>query len=166
MTRTDAIEHTDAPSADLKPARAALAVAEWFLAWQQDEDDEGISNLKMQKLLYFAQGHFLAKHNVPLFKEEIEAWARGPVIRNVYNTFKKHGRAPIDEQQHLTKFNWDSHRDVEQDLIEIWNRYGCYTSTALGNFTHLQGPWRAAFDETAGSAITHDSLRRYFAERP
>ena len=62
----------------------ALDVAKWFLTYNKimmDSDGaEYISNLKLQKLLYYAQGTFLAVTGFPLFDDAIEAWTHGPVV--------------------------------------------------------------------------------------
>jgi hypothetical protein len=52
------------------PPYAALTIARWFIAWAEAEGEE-LSNLKLQKLLYYAQGHHLAERHQPLFTEQI-----------------------------------------------------------------------------------------------
>ena len=46
--------------------------------------DYGISNLKLQKILYFVQAYFLIETGSPCFKEKIEAWDFGPVVPKAY----------------------------------------------------------------------------------
>ena len=48
------------------------------------------SNLKLQKLLYFAYGICLQSYDMKLFENQIEAWMRGPVVESVYKEFKNH----------------------------------------------------------------------------
>jgi uncharacterized phage-associated protein len=50
-----------------------------------------MSNLKLQKLMYYAQGFSLVLFNKPLFPERIEAWIHGPVIPAVYHKYKGYG---------------------------------------------------------------------------
>ena len=54
----------------------AQTVAKWFIAWAEAEGEE-LSNLKLQKLLYYAQGHFLAERQGLLFSDQIQAWSHG-----------------------------------------------------------------------------------------
>ena len=54
-----------------------------------DGEREGITNLKLQKMLYFAQVYFLATMNRPLFSDRIEAWEYGPVVPCIYRQYKK-----------------------------------------------------------------------------
>ena len=69
-------------------------VALYFLFRARElEAGDTISNLKMQKLLYYAQGHFLATYKKPLFDDKIEAWKYGPVVKEVYDKFKIYGRS-------------------------------------------------------------------------
>lgn len=71
----------------------ALEVANWFLNYNDEkmysDGADYISNLKLQKLLYYAQGTFLAITNSPLFGDAIEAWMHGPVVPSVYHAYKK-----------------------------------------------------------------------------
>lgn len=57
--------------------------------------DVSISNLSLQKLIFFAQGFHYLKHNTLLFDADIEAWNFGPVIPDIYHQFKKFGKDAI-----------------------------------------------------------------------
>ena len=62
-------------------------IANYFLSLSDPEIGDGISNLKLQKLCYYAQGFYLAQHDTPLFEDTIEAWQHGPVsVSNVKRT--------------------------------------------------------------------------------
>ena len=50
-----------------------------------------ISNLKLQKILYFVQAFFLEAKNEECFREEIESWDFGPVVPEVYREYRKYG---------------------------------------------------------------------------
>ena len=67
----------------------AINVAKYFLLKSNPEIGDTISNLKLQKLLYLAQGFFLAIYGEPLFPEHIEAWTHGPVVPEIYRRFKR-----------------------------------------------------------------------------
>jgi uncharacterized phage-associated protein len=58
-------------------------VADYFINLNLGDDEGDVSNMKLQKLLYFAQGRFLAQNGIPLFDNPIEAWNHGPVVREV-----------------------------------------------------------------------------------
>ena len=67
---------------------SAFNVADYFLVQQDEDAGDLISNMKLQKLLYYAQGYFLAIANEPLFHERIYAWTHGPVVPKVYHKYK------------------------------------------------------------------------------
>jgi uncharacterized phage-associated protein len=68
-------------------AYKALDIANKILAKASSSDSEElISNMKLQKLLYYQQGFHLAYFGTPLFDEEIETWMYGPVVPAVYYT--------------------------------------------------------------------------------
>ena len=69
---------------------SAIDVAKYII-WFCKENGYSISNLKLQKLLYFVQAQFLISTGAPAFKEEIEAWDFGPVVSKVYQYFKMWG---------------------------------------------------------------------------
>src|SRR5580693_2299753 len=72
------------------PPYPALTIAKWFIAWAEAEDEE-LSNLKLQKLLYYAQGHYLAESGRSLFTDQLQAWSHGPVVPQVYYEYKDNG---------------------------------------------------------------------------
>lgn len=142
---------------------SAREVAEWFLAWADDIEAD-ISNLKLQKLLYYAQGHYLARKGVPLFNDKIQAWAHGPVVPAVYHSFKEYGRAPIDPSEISEDFDWDRYKPVERFLMEIWDRYGSLAAWTLREKTHREAPWKDAFEHgVRHTDIEPDRMQSFFA---
>ena len=118
-------------------------IAEWFLnknrIQMNFEDSEYITNLKLQKLLYYAQGYFLAKKDTPLFEEDFLAWEHGPVIRKIYDKYKVNGANGI---KYDSDFKIDIDKETERILEEVYNEYGQYTAWKLRNMTHEEKPWK------------------------
>ena len=79
----------------------AYDVAQFFLHLDNANDGEGITNLKLQKLVYYVQGFFCALHDRPIFENNIEAWTHGPVVPDLYHHFKENGSAPINLDPHF-----------------------------------------------------------------
>ena len=142
----------------------AREIAEWFLALAEDVEAD-ISNLKLQKLLYYAQGHFLARFRRVLFDDEIQAWAHGPVVPGVYHAFKDYGRGPIDADAAISaSFNWDNFKEIEPFLLEIWDRYGSLAAWTLREKTHREPPWKDAFEDGVRfKEISRDHMGAFFA---
>ena len=68
-----------------------------YIIVQSRNENMTVSNLKLQQLLYYAQGWHLALWGNKLFNERIEAWIMGPVIPAVYHKFKLYGGSIISE---------------------------------------------------------------------
>src|SRR5438309_2092560 len=69
-----------------------------YLIWRANSDEdlgENITNLKLQKLLYYVQGFHLAMNGAPLFNEDIRAWDHGPVVPQVYRKYREYGAAAL-----------------------------------------------------------------------
>lgn len=116
-----------------------------------------LTPLKLQKLLYLAQGWSCVWDNRVAFPDEFEAWQYGPVNEKVYEAFKKYGRSEIPEKEGIEQLE---DFDVMETLIAIWNEYGKRTAYELVELTHQQNPWRDAYSK--GLRITNDSIKQYF----
>jgi len=147
-----------------KYEHTASIVARWFLNYNKlktsEEGAELISNLKLQKLLYYAQGCFLAFYDRPLFKDEIEAWAHGPVVPSVYREFKKNGSAGISEWKTIPsqiKFS-----EEEEDVLEkVYDYFGQFSAWKLRNMTHEETPWQ---ETKKNDTIAIQLIEDYFKE--
>ncbi|MGV3114140.1 Panacea domain-containing protein [Corynebacterium freneyi] len=136
-----------------------LDIAKWFVAWGEEQDADDVSNLKLQKLLYYAQGHYFAQYGRRLFSDDLSAWQHGPVSEDVYHKLKCYGKRPVDPDQFLADFDWDDYRDVEQFLIHVWDRYAPFTAWALRNRSHREAPW---VNTDRGCKIDDVELKEFF----
>ena len=69
--------------------------ARFFLSRVDEDAGDLMSNLKLQKLVYYAQGLHLALYDEPLFTEPIESWYHGPVVPELYESYKQYGAGAI-----------------------------------------------------------------------
>ncbi len=76
------------------PVHDVRAVANAVLSLAQEERQE-VSNLALNKIVYFLHAAYLHEHGIPLVSAKIEAWDHGPVFREIYHQFKKFGRGAI-----------------------------------------------------------------------
>jgi len=144
------------------PYTAAL-IAKWFIAWAEGEGVD-LSNLKLQKLLYFAQGHHFAMIGGPLFDDRMEAWSHGPVVPSVYRTYKEFESSDL-ELADDDAFSWDDVDDATtQLLIDVWERYGIYSAWYLRDLAHSQSPWQECWREDEDYIeITKPAIERFFS---
>jgi len=124
-----------------------------------------MSAMKLQKLVYYSQAWSLAWTDVPLFSDEIEAWANGPVVRALYN--KHRGEFRIGKGF----FHGEIHRvsDDQRDVIDrVLKFYGSKDPQWLSNLTHLEAPWKDAREglkpgERGNSVITKEAMQDYYS---
>lgn len=138
----------------------AFQVANYFLSQADEEAGDTISNLKLQKLLYYAQGFHLALFGQPLFDQEIRAWTHGPVIEEIYHSYKAFGGGAIPRPQDFDPQSIDT--DVRELLDEVYNVYGQYSAWKLRNMTHAEAPWVDAYKSGPGAAIAPEAMRQFF----
>ena len=131
-------------------------VARYFVSLVDEEAGDSISNLKVQKLLYYAQGFHLAVYGKPLFPEAIKAWMHGPVVPTVYHLYKEHGGRPIPVDKVRIE---DYSPEVRELLDEVWAVYGQFTASKLESMTHNEPPWMST---PQSEAIPHGIMAEFF----
>lgn len=128
------------------------------------EKDRPISNLKLQKILYFVQAEFLAAKGQPCFAEAIEAWDFGPVVPCVYYEYRMYGGANIPCMGKLGVHRLISAEDREilNGIIDECSRYA---ASMLVEITHNQTPWKEAYRKGGyNNVIAVESIKNYFGE--
>jgi uncharacterized phage-associated protein len=153
----------------------ALDVARYIINYS-NRMGYGISNMKLQKLLYFIQAKFVAftEKKKPCFIEEIEAWEFGPVVPEVYQAFKQYGSSSIPAVKKYYEVNDDwkmIEKNYDEECIEPQDReiinqtvddFADYSAAALVNITHDQDPWNDAYVEGMNRVISKTSVKEYF----
>jgi uncharacterized phage-associated protein len=137
----------------------AREIANYFLTLQ-DEDGGDISNLKLQKLLYYAQGLHLASYGMPLFSEGIYAWQHGPVVPDIYQEFKQFGSGAIPRPKDFDDAIYQD--EVKEFLNEVYEVFGQFSAWKLRNMTHEEAPYK----EVASwqGKIRHEAMREHFEQ--
>lgn len=114
-----------------------------------------ITNLKMQKILYYVYVWNLVKNGNPCFKHKFQAWPNGPVYPIVYKKLSKYKASPISEDflefKNEKDFE-DLKRELGSDFIKIVDKiyelYGTKSAFELVNLTHSEAPWKNAIKST------------------
>lgn len=148
----------------VKAKYTAIDIANIFIDMAVSFPNDSIDSLKLNKLCYYAQGWSLAKLGYPLFDDRIEAWAYGPVIPDVYQTYKGYKDSPIENPTYF--FNEERLSSDELSLlVDVYNTYGKYTSVGLVSKTHEVGsPWRRVYQERENNEITKGAMEEYFSK--
>jgi uncharacterized phage-associated protein len=143
----------------------ARLVADFVISFAQEHGDP-VSNLKLQKLLYYAQAWHLAIFDRPLFDERIEAWVHGPAVPPVYGDFKQWTWQPIGIEIAAP----DLGHEISDHLNEIMDVYGELSAYQLEKLTHSEDPWRNARggippDGPSNAIIPHEEMKQYYRAR-
>lgn len=145
----------------------ARRVADLILNFASSRGVE-VTNLKLQKLLYYAQAWHLAALDKPLFPERIEAWIHGPVVPPVFGDFKHYrwnviDRTPTD----VTIEAGDPRWPISECVGEVLDAYGELTGPQLEAMTHHEDPWRETrggipSDTPSTAVISHEAMIRCY----
>lgn len=127
-----------------------------YLICECRERGELLTNLKLQKLLYYAQAWRLALKGTELFGEDFQAWVHGPVLLTQYHRFKDCKWRPI--QADIAKPELDG--ELSQFLNEIIDVFGSESAVALEIMTHREKPWIEARESFA----PHEPCNNYISK--
>jgi uncharacterized phage-associated protein len=118
-----------------------LDIARYFIvrAYEDGKDAE-MTNMKVQKLLYYAQSLYLALYGEPLFEEEIQAWKYGPVCPPAYYFYSEYEADQLPIPTKIFGFP----PEITSVLQEVWEYFGEHHAYVLSGRTHLEFPWKNA----------------------
>lgn len=126
---------------------------------------DNLTTMKLQKLVYYCQAWSLAWDDIPLFEEDFEAWANGPVCPEL---FEKHrGRFVIDKSFLSEYKNCEFSEEQKNTMDLVLDFYGDREPHWLSELTHKEAPWRnarmgVAPGERCNNIITKENMREYY----
>ena len=124
-----------------------------------------ITNMSLQKLLYYIEAFCQVLLNKRVFTNRCEAWTYGPVYPDVYEKYKSFGREQIQvEKMDLSEVIDQPYRDV---IDYVLNLFAIYNGVTLKDFSHAEDPWKNAHSgygerERCEEEITHEAITQYF----
>lgn len=120
-----------------------------------------LSNLKLQKLLYYCQGGHYKWDNKQLISDvEFEAWKYGPVVPEIYREYSKYGQNDIPSVSAEENFLLT---EVELETIEsVWNQLKEMHAYTLVNSTHEEDPWINNYHEGMNNRIPNLEIMEFF----
>lgn len=144
-----------------------IQVANIYIKIANSEKEGSITNLKLNKLLYYAQGWSLARFGRSLFEEDILAWQFGPIVASVYRAFNIYGSGPIVFENDMVKESPISKEEM-QLLLDVYRAYGRYSPATLVEMTHEVGtPWQKVYNGSHSTIIPKEEIQKYFInEKP
>lgn len=148
---------------EVNMAYTVIDVADYIVA-QTDEEGYPISNLKLQKILYFVQAVFLSQEGKACFDEAIEAWSFGPVVPAVYRRFRIYGSNLITGR-HMPTDNYMINSYDSNIIKSVIKMTRNYSAADLVEITHHQEPWIKAYKCGRNKVITKLSIKEFFEEK-
>jgi uncharacterized phage-associated protein len=147
-------------------------VAEYFIALS-NETGNLISNLKLQKLVYYAQAWHLANFGVEIFKEDFQAWVHGPVIPSLYSEYKFFGWKPIIREDLNSNVFLKIKNEFSENTLSLLelvvDEYFGLPAFELERLTHNEDPWIScrkgfAMDQPSEVIIGKDVIKSYYSK--
>lgn len=118
-------------------------------------DKAVLSNLSLNKLVYFAQVESLRSLGRPLFEDKIEAWEYGPVEPSVYHAFKRYGSGRVTKSSGPVPGD----EDVDMVVSRTFGKYGRMTAFDLVALSHGDGgAWKATYVPGRDAEITPEAI--------
>jgi len=147
-----------------KAKNTASDIAKWFVASLDREAGDSITPLKLQKIVYYAQAWALVLLGHPLFDEDFQAWAHGPVVESVYNEYKQYRWDAIPAPEEVPELE----DEVAEFLAEVWENYGDFSAKHLERMTHQEAPWKDArgdlpMEARSNAVISKQSMHDYYS---
>ncbi|WP_296920733.1 Panacea domain-containing protein [Megasphaera sp.] len=140
----------------------AIDVARFFINIANTiPTDDLMTNMRVNKLLYFAQGECLRQLGRPLFDEDMEAWQYGPVVPHVYQTYKRFGRGPINDDAEYQDTLSEQEKNI---LFDVLRYYGQFSTSRLVALSHQENaPWTAAHkDGVKHAKMSNEAIKTFF----
>lgn len=124
-----------------------------------NENNMYISNLQLQKIMYYIQGEYMKKFGIKAFGDDIECWPYGPVIKKVWKIFNLFGRKPICDCVSMLKLE-----KIEKELIiKILKEKLTLNVWDLVDQTHNELPWKNA-NQNNWAIIRDEDMERFFCQ--
>lgn len=153
----------------------ALDIARYSINYAHDINSP-ISNLQLQKIMYYIQAAFLVEKNEKCFNENILNWTYGPVVDEVYREFRTFGYSSILRQKSYMCIGYDKKnhkisigekkfdgsilgnedKQIIQKIVDIYSKFEPFD---LVNKTHSEDPWK---DTNQNDIIDNESIKNYY----
>lgn len=145
-----------------------LDIANYFLRRVDRESGDLITQLKLQKLVYYAQAWNLVFQGKPLFDEEIHAWNHGPVQVSLRSSFGDYDSQPIPAPEDFCRDEVFTNAQLAV-LDLVWQTYGEMSASRLRKLTHAEKPWQLARrglreNELSNAVISRESIQDFYQD--
>lgn len=139
---------------------SAHNVAIYIINWCLDHNIP-ITNLKLQKLLYFVQGEYSKAKDTQLISDDFYAWQLGPVVPAIYSEYSIYSSSTLPAQKQVVPFSAEDACVIDA----ILQKYAYCTTWSLVELSHQQDPWKYHHEIFGDKAlIPYKSIADYFGK--
>jgi uncharacterized phage-associated protein len=121
-----------------------------------------VTTMKLQKLVYYSQAWSVVWDDDCLFPEPIEAWKNGPVVRDLWEATRgkfRLGTVPGGDAEALEEFQ-------TKTVDTVLEFYGNKSAQWLSDLTHMEDPWKDAYEQGQNTEITLEAIAEYYSSLP
>ncbi|RXK83195.1 Panacea domain-containing protein [Filimonas effusa] len=144
----------------------------YYLVKKGIEEGNPLSQMKLQKMVYFAHGIHMALHKEALVSEKFQAWKFGPVVPDIYHAYKLYGSDPIASTEWVVDHNAKEaglsllNEEAIKTLDFTWDSLKDFNAIKLSNWTHQPGsPWSKNYNPNINDiAIPNTEIADYFKQ--
>lgn len=138
-----------------------------YILWSVSQLDDPITNLRLQKLVYYAQAWHLALYDKPLFDAPIEARERGSIQPDLWERFKEAEWRPVNCTPYFDGEKPDLPIETKEHLDEVMDVFLGYSSVNLETMIQNETPWKNAWsgtekDQDRVGIISHEDMREFY----
>lgn len=138
----------------------ANQISNYIISLTQNNPEENLTNMKLQKILYYLQGYYLAIFNESLYEDEIEAWKYGPVVYEEYHTYKAYGNNSIIVPEHDNSFDYLT-KGQKNFINKVYGYFRQFSPIKLMELTHEESPWLDTYGKD--QVISKNKLKDFFS---
>lgn len=156
----------------------AMDIAQYVINYSINEN-KPVSNLKLQKLLYYIQAAFIVETKEPCFVDDLKNWRHGPVVPVVYSEYKRYlnnvikdrqigfSQLTLDENMNIVVISgeYSENKFKEEDRVlinKVVDSLSGFKPWELVDRTHEEDPWLK--DSQSDEIISNESILRYFSK--
>lgn len=137
-------------------------VAALFIVIRGMKNEDAMTSMRINMLLYFSHGYHLQRFNTTLFDEKIHAWQYGPIVESIYRKYQPFGQSAITKTS--PDFNRTNISSKEIDfLFDVYKELGRYSTSCLVEMSCKTGtPWARTYEHGEVNTIEVPLIKEYF----
>lgn len=128
-----------------------MSVASYVFNRYQETMGEKIDEMKLHKLLYFAQRESIIQKNEPLFAEVFYGWKFGPILKEIRNAYREDAFLKVVDEEIVSR--------IKDIMDKVFEEYASKDSWSLSRLTHGEVSWKNSRKDIPEGANSDNPMR-------